>query len=383
MGTSCAFSARCRLALSASVTSMQVSMTSVVAFLLCAAAVVAVESDIVPEGEWELEALVQEQAAVSGIGYDAVRQAEMNYEKQREHKTRQIMRKVHRVKEVAAKAQHTRKLDQRAAGAPSQDEQDEDWMGKEEMQGARQEHRLAKKQVQRAKNAEDMETAAKFAPQALKVSTDGVLSVTSSIRHFIAESHLDDPSPIRVKDIPHVKHQHHSKYPDKSGYKFDDEMQTEKVMTAKANLAMAEVKKDKKILAKAKKAAAKKAAKKAKKAKKAAKKAKKAAKKVAKAKTKAGKKKAKKAAKKAKKAKKAAKKAKKKAKKAKKKAAKKKAKTKAKKAKKKKGIITVKSTLVIPGLSAADFKGRGASEYIKALRWSVAKIAGVLPKDVR
>merc|ERR1712072_1626772 len=155
MGTSCAFSARCRLALSASVTSMQVSMTSVVAFLLCAAAVVAVESDIVPEGEWELEALVQEQAAVSGIGYDAVRQAEMNYEKQREHKTRQIMRKVHRVKEVAAKAQHTRKLDQRAAGAPSQDEQDEDWMGKEEMQEARQEHRLAsaKKQVQRAKNA--------------------------------------------------------------------------------------------------------------------------------------------------------------------------------------------------------------------------------------
>merc|ERR1712072_1657696 len=307
MGTSCAFSARCRLALSASVTSMQVSMTSVVAFLLCAAAVVAVESDIVPEGEWELEALVQEQAAVSGIGYDAVRQAEMNYEKQREHKTRQIMRKVHRVKEVAAKAQHTRKLDQRAAGAPSQDEQDEDWMGKEEMQGARQEHRLAKKQVQRAKNAEDMETAAKFAPQALKVSTDGVLSVTSSIRHFIAESHLDDPSPIRVKNIPHVKHQHHSKYPDKSGYKFDDEMQTEKVMTAKANLAMAEVKKDKKILAKAKKAAAKKAAKNAKKAKK-------AAKKVAKAKTKAGKKKAKKAAKKAKKAaKKAKKKAKKKA----------------------------------------------------------------------
>merc|ERR1712072_1415108 len=315
MGTSCAFSARCRLALSASVTSMQVSMTSVVAFLLCAAAVVAVESDIVPEGEWELEALVQEQAAVSGIGYDAVRQAEMNYEKQREHKTRQIMRKVHRVKEVAAKAQHTRKLDQRAAGAPSQDEQDEDWMGKEEMQEARQEHRLAKKQVQRAKNAEDMETAAKFAPQALKVSTDGVLSVTSSIRHFIAESHLDDPSPIRVKNIPHVKHQHHSKYPDKSGYKFDDEMQTEKVMTAKANLAMAEVKKDKKILAKAKKAAAKKAAKK-----------------VAKAKTKAGKKKAKKAAKKAKKA---AKKAKKKAKKhAKKKAAKKKAKAAKKKAKK-------------------------------------------------
>merc|ERR1712072_171353 len=321
MGTSCAFSARCRLALSASVTSMQVSMTSVVAFLLCAAAVVAVESDIVPEGECELEALVQEQAAVSGIGYDAVRQAEMNYEKQREHKTRQIMRKVHRVKEVAAKAQHTRKLDQRAAGAPSQDEQDEDWMGKEEMQGARQEHRLAKKQVQRAKNAEDMETAAKFAPQALKVSTDGVLSVTSSIRHFIAESHLDDPSPIRVKDIPHAKHQHHSKYPDKSGYKFDDEMQTEKVMTAKANLAMAEVKKDKKILAKAKKAAAKKAAKKAKKAKKAAKKAKKAAKKVAKAKTKAGKMKAKKKAKKA---------------------AKKKAKAKAKKKAKKKAIKAAK-----------------------------------------
>merc|ERR1711881_430274 len=106
------------------------------------------------------------------------------------------------------------------------------------------------------------------------------------------------------------------------------------------------------ILAKAKKAAAKKAAKKAKKAKK-------AAKKVAKAKTKAGKKKAKKAAKKAKKAAKKAKK------------------------KKKKGVITVKSTLVIPGLSAADFKGAGASEYIKALRWSVAKIAGVLPKDVR
>merc|ERR1711959_577841 len=333
MGDIVRISARCRLALSASVTSMQVSMTSVVAFLLCAAAVVAVESDIVPEGEWELEALVQEQAAVSGIGDEAVRQAEMNYEKQREHKTRQIMRKVHRVKEVAAKAQHTRKLDQRAAGAPSQDEQDEDWMGKEEMQEARQEHRLAKKQVQRAKNAEDMEAAAKFAPQALKVSTDGVLSVTSSIRHFIAESHLDDPSPIRVKDIPHVKHQHHSKYPDKSGYKFDDEMQTEKVMTAKANLAMAEVKKDKKILA-----TAKKAAKKAKKAKKAAKKAKKAAKKVAKAKTKAGKKKAKKAAKKAKKA---AKKAKKKAKAAKKKKAKKvkkalkKAKKKAKKKEKK------------------------------------------------
>merc|ERR1712072_1332276 len=99
MGDIVRISARCRLALSASVTSMQVSMTSVVAFLLCAAAVVAVESDIVPEGEWELEALVQEHAAESGIegidGMNAIRNAELHYEHKREDQTQRIMRKVH------------------------------------------------------------------------------------------------------------------------------------------------------------------------------------------------------------------------------------------------------------------------------------------------